>query len=128
MGTEGAEDGGRRARGDGGVGRVAADMAEDSGRRQEATVAVEKFGSLTALCRKWPPVSRSEPRTGRRSFYIDTVLVAGRGNNRDQKGVFSRGAWLNPRLKGGGGAVSDRARIAAFSRGAWNQPGPKGEL
>ena len=62
-GTEGAEDGGRQARGDGGDGRVAAELkgarrritagvAEESGRRQEATVAVENFGSLTALCHK----------------------------------------------------------------------------
>ena len=75
------EDGGRRACGDGGVGRVAAEAkgarrriaagtAEDSVRRQEATVAVENFGSLTALCHKWPPVSRSEPRTGETASFI----------------------------------------------------------
>ena len=32
--------------------RRAVGVEEESGRRQEATVAVENFGSLTALCHK----------------------------------------------------------------------------
>ena len=65
-GDGGVGDGGRRARGSGGEGRT----AEESSRRQEAAVAVENFDSLTALCHKWPPVSRSEPRTGEMASFI----------------------------------------------------------
>ena len=62
-----------------------ATVVQESGRRQEATVAVENFGSLTAQCHKWPPVSRSEPRTG--SIYTH----------------ISHGLSHAPRLKVGGG-------------------------
>ena len=83
-----AEAKGARQRRAAGAAQVSAGLAEESGRRQEVTVAVEKLGSLAVLCfPEWPPVSRSEPRTGETASFIYPP--------------FSRGAGLKLRLKGG---------------------------